>query len=762
MRVPQIKSHSQVVDYPAEVVHLPRAKREDEGGDIFNLREVSRKIWRGRWVIAISILIFIALATLLISRFEPKYWASATVMFGVERANIANLQEILVAPEFDKDTLENEVQILKSSNLLTRVVEELALDQNPEFNPYLVDPEPGLADRIDASVSLPGWLRNFLIDVGALDLPEEPLSPDEEARRGRVATVETLQQSLTLAPVNGSRVIQISFIADDPKTAADIVNVIANKYIVDQLQAKLEMTRSATEWLSERVDELRQRVQDSEEAVETLRTDLSLEAGQSLEITQQQLADLNKSLSEARNRTAEIEGRYLRLTDALDAGQDLSTESPLLRQYRETEGDLIAQLSTLSQTHPARARLQAQLDDVRARMREEAQRVVASVNVDLEAARTQQRELEASVRELESKALGQSRQEIRLRQLEREAEASRLIYENMLTRLKETSEQESLQNADARILSPAEAPLNPISSHANMILALAVTFGALAGVGVIFLFDHLNNTFRIPPQIEELTGYTVLATIPAIGSRTQRREVIRNFLEKPSSSLSEAIRNLRTSILFSNVDNPPKVVMFTSSIPAEGKSTTAMLTAITSRQMGKSAIIVDCDLRLPSVAQLVRPEEKNKPGLLSVLEGGATYNDAIYQDPDTGLHVLMARPNERKAHVNAADILSSQRFGELLKTLSEQYDLVVLDTPPALIVTDARVMSPLVDAVVYTVRWDYTPRDAVLEGLRELQTVRAPIAGIVMTLVNESKASQYSHDGYSYHKGKYENYYTNS
>lgn len=179
-------------------------------------------------------------------------------------------------------------------------------------------------------------------------------------RRGRLAAVETLRENLTLTPVDGSRVIEISFLADGPKTAADVVNVIANKYIVDQLQAKLEMTRPATEWLSERVDELRQRVQDSEEAVETLRTDLSLEAGQSLEITQQQLADLNKSLSEARNRTAEIEGRYLRLTDALDAGQDLSTESPLLRQYRETEGDLIAQLSTLSQTHPARAPLQAQ------------------------------------------------------------------------------------------------------------------------------------------------------------------------------------------------------------------------------------------------------------------------------------------------------------------------------------------------------------------------------------------------------------------
>ena len=187
-----------------------------------------------------------------------------------------------------------------------------------------------------------------------------------------------------------------------------------------------------------------------------------------------------------------------------------------------------------------------------------------------------------------------------------------------------------------------------------MLVALAGTFGALAGVGITFMLDKLNNTFRNAPHIEELTGETVLATIPAIGSKTQRRDVVRSFLEKPSSSLAEAIRNLRTSILLSNVDNPPKVVMFTSSVPGEGKSTTAFLTAITSRQMGKSAIIVDCDLRLPSAAQLVKSEH-DKPGLLSVLEGAATFQDALYEDPNTGLHVLMSRPGERKAQVNAAD-----------------------------------------------------------------------------------------------------------
>jgi capsular exopolysaccharide synthesis family protein len=228
---------------------------------------------------------------------------------------------------------------------------------------------------------------------------------------------------------------------------------------------------------------------------------------------------------------------------------------------------------------------------------------------------------------------------------------------------------------------------------------MALALGLAVGVGIVFLLDKLNNTFRTPLQVETLTGETVLGTIPAIGRRLHRQDVVRQFRNNPKSSLAESIRSLRTSILFSNVDTPPKVVMFTSSVPREAKSTTSMLVAMTSQQMGKSAIIVDCDLRLPSLARLLNADD-GKPGLLSVIEGSAELDEAIFLDPETGLHVLMTKPSEPRTNLNAADILSSRKFDQILAALKKRYDLVILDTPPTLVVADARILSTHADAVV--------------------------------------------------------------
>jgi capsular exopolysaccharide synthesis family protein len=183
-----------------------------------------------------------------------------------------------------------------------------------------------------------------------------------------------------------------------------------------------------------------------------------------------------------------------------------------------------------------------------------------------------------------------------------------------------------------------------------------------------------------------------------------------------------------------------------------------MMMAMTSRQMGKSAIIVDCDLRMPALAKLLQVND-DQPGLLSVMDGTAQFEDALFRDEDSGLHVLMAKSSERPAQINAADILASQKFKDLIVALSEHYDLVILDTPPTLVVTDARIVSRIADAVVYAVRWDKTPRGAVLEGLKELRSVDAPVTGIALTMVNEARASRYAYDGYSYYKGRYRDYY---
>ncbi len=730
----------------------------------FDLREVVQKLWHGKWLIATSAFCCWILAFLAVSQFEPMYRASAKVMFDLQSRNVVDVEQVLVRASGQDVSLQDEIEVLTSTNLIGRVVDRLQLADLPEFNPALRPPRETLMTRMMAQFDTGSPAFETLRDFGVLPAPMDVANPipvePEDIRR---AVVTEVRQALSLRPIPGSKVIEVSFVSTRPDISARVVNTIAEHYILDQLDAKLDATRAATEWLSGRVDELRARVQSAEAAVEGARTNQAERSGQSPEITSQKLRATTQALTSVRAETSEARARLDRLGTALANDKDLGAvpefrASNMIQTERAKRADLAAQAlvlkTSVDPTHPVVIKLEAQLDRIDAAIRAEAERIVAAAHSELSAREKQLASLEAEVRTLEDTARRQSEDEIEIRQLEREAEASRVLYQNFLSRLKETSEQEELQSADARVLSPAEPPLRPQGDTARRTMVLGTMIGILLGIATIFLRDRMNDSYRLPQELEDLTGRPVLALVPTAGSRLGRSDVLARFRQDPKSSLSEAIRNLRTSILLANPKAPPQVVMFTSSTPREGKSTTAMLVAMTSRQMGKSAIIVDCDLRLPSLARILNSTDKG-PGLLSHLREMAPLEDCIFRDPVTGLDALMTRPHEPATSVNAADILSTNRFRDLIETLKTRYDLVILDTPPVLAVTDARILSGLADAVVYAVRWNETPRAAALDGLKELTQVGAPVIGTVLTRVNEKRASAYRYGGRAYYGNGY-------
>ena len=742
---------------------VQRSSKEEDVGQI-DVRGLLIKIWQGKWIIAVCVLIAGTLGMLSSSQQPPSYQASAKVMFQTPRANV-DAGEAVVTDAIGP--LLNQIEILRSTSLIQRVVDDLQLTQNPAFNPALRPPPPPTwRDR----VALPPEITDLMIAVGLKAPPAPPAPPPDPAvveERLNRAIVERLRFGLILRPIENSQVLEIAYIAGNPRLAADVVNSVAEQYIIDQLEGKLDTFRSATTWLTERVEELQERVETAESQVLAAQAAAAEEAGASLDAVRQQLATLTASRGAVRAEASDLEARFARLTGALESGTDISMlpefrDNPAIAPLLARENELVAAddnlADTLRPSHPSRMRIADDLEKVRADIRTEAEQVIAALRLQIELARDREAQLGVEIRMLEAQELQLSTESVEIRNLEREAQASRILYENLLSRLQETNAQEDLQTADARILTPALPPLRPLPTAQNRSLATSLFVGAAIGIGLVLLLDRLNNTFRSPPQMEDMLGVPVLATVPRAGANMKRADVVRQLREKPNSSLAESIRNLRTSILFSNVDNPPNVVMFSSSVPREGKSTTSMLTALTSRQMGKSAIIVDCDLRMPALSKVLQVKDET-PGLLSVINETATVDEAIYVEPVTGLHVLMTRASERTAKINAADVLASAKFRHLIEELAANYDLVVLDTPPTLVVADARIVSSLADAVVFCVRWDKTPRAAVQEGLRELQSVNANISGAVMTLVNESRASKYDYDGYSYYKGRYRDYY---
>tara|TARA_R110002049_G_scaffold23781_3_gene84429 strand:- start:31832 stop:34138 length:2307 start_codon:yes stop_codon:yes gene_type:complete len=760
----------------ASIVHdgkslnaTPGSARPNDGEEqSIDLRSILMTVWRGKWVIAISTLTAVVLAIMSVSQAGPIYRAQAKVMFGFQRTNLTDMQSVLVDQKFDTAAIQDQIEILKSTVLTERVIDHLNLDENPRFNPTLQTPVPSLRSRLSEFVTLPPEISDLFQNTDDDALPRSQPDPEEYQRQIRLAVINNVLANLRLLPVGQSKVIAIVYSSDDPRLAARVANSYAEQYIVDQLEAKMEATSAATEWMAKRVQDLRTRVADAEEAIEIAMMELAGDSTQSLEVTQRQLEALNASLSTTTAERSRLQVLHDRLTAAIENEMDLGTisefrASALIQRYRAQEVELLSKRSALessvSASHPSIARIDQQIAEVRRNITEEAGRILSATFLDLQATIAQEQSLIDEVQSLEQEVVGQTSSQAQLRQLEREAEASRSLYNTFLARLQETTAQEDLQQADARLLSPAEIPLYPEQVAKRRTVLVLSALGALVGIGMAFLLDRLNNTFRSAAQLESVTNVPLIGVLPAIGSRMKRKDVIQHLRDKPGSALVEAVRNLRTSILFSNIDTPPKVVMFTSSVPREGKSTTSMLVAMTSQQMGKSAIIVDCDLRLPALAGLIN-NNGTEHGLLSVLDGSSTISEAVYKDPNTGLDVLTTAGNPMNSGINAADILSSNKFKVLIEELSQTYDLVILDTPPALVVADARIVSQVADAVVYTVQYDRTPRGAVLEGLKDLRSLEAPLIGVVLTMVNESRASQYSYDGYTYYKGQYREYYS--
>jgi len=754
---------------PANPLQDQQRPPEDDDNPI-DVRALLTRLWRGKWIILICLLFGTTFGYLTASQYDPSYRASAKVMFDAPSMDIIDIGRAATTP-VRQNGLQDQIEVLRSTNLAAKVVDELNLVNNPEFNPRLRSRTVTTLDRVRGFFTIPDWAKNTLRDLGLMSPPPPPQpepDPEEIAKLERRVVIATVLGRLSTQPVPDSRVIEISFTSGNRQTASAVANSFAEQYIVDKLDARLEATRAATDWLSGRVDELAERLQAAEEAVESKRAELSFQAGQSLEITQEQLSALNATLSVARNEARTAQATYERLKSVLEEDVDYGTipkfrNSPVITEYRTRRTELLFRRTTLlenvSEDHPSVQRVDALLEEAARNIRNEAKQIVEAARVEWVSLRKSEAEIEADVRELESLALEQSRAQVAIRQLEREAQASRGLYENFLSRLQETSEQERLEDPGARILTRAQPPISAQMQRQNRTMQISAITGVLVGIGIIFLLEKLNNTFRSAPQLEQVTGETVLGVLPLIGQRLRRKTVIDRFREKPKSSLAEAVRSLRTSILFSNVDTPPRVMMFTSSVPREGKSTTAALVALTSRQMGRSSIIVDCDLRLPALADLFGANDKG-PGLLSVVEGTATLDEAIHKDEETKLHVLTTKKSEPRSSVNAADILSSKRFNDLITELKATYDMVILDAPPALVVADPMILSAHADVVIYVVCWDQTPRGAVLEGLKELKSINAPVTGVVLSMVNEAKASSYAYEGYSYYRGKYRNYYT--
>jgi len=684
-------------------------------GEEMNLGQIVQTLWRGAPWIALCVV-----GTLFIGGYyafrvaTPEYTAHTVVAFESRENQVVDLQNVMSGLGGDQATINTEVEVLRSRGLVEKLVHRLDLTADPEFNARLRPQD--------------GFSISRLLGRGA-----GPAPTDIEIFN---AVVDTALTKITIANVRQSYVFRITVVTQDPEKSAHIANAMADIYILDQLEVKFAATEQATLWLTERVAELQTALEDSVEAVKDFNASSALISPEAVAALNRQIKDLRERETNTQDNIKTLETRVLDLEAAQDSADftvqaTIASDQALNRMLEKHNSGTMDDMTAFT----------ARFDQIKAR-----------AQLELTRARAQAEAVQVSIKDLESQVTRQADDLITLQQLERESEANRLIYEFFLARLKETSVQQGIQQADSRVLSHAVVPRGPSAPRKPIILALSLIIGGMIGTALVLAREFAQNTFRTAEELEAVTGRTVMGQIPMIPAR-KRSNVLQYLIDKPTSAAAESVRNLRTSVLMSNMDHPPKIILSTSSLPGEGKTTQSIALAHNLSGLGKKVLLIEGDIRRRIFSQYFNISSED--GLLSVLSGKKSISEAVFKDDALGADILIGE----KSSTNAADLFSSETFASFLKDMRSAYDYVIIDTPPVLIVPDARVIGQHADAILYTVQWDQTTKRQVTEGLRSFATVNLKVSGLVLGQINARQMKRYGYGdyaGYGYGQGYYD------
>lgn len=718
------------------------------------LSDIIQVVNRRKWIVMAIVFSITFVAAIALFRVTPLFTARTQILIEGRTANIVHFESVVAGLTGDEETIKSEAEILRSRSLGNSVVEGLALDDDPEFNSALRP--PGRLARIMSSI---GWQSADAnsVETGAL--------AGEAADRERVLVVDAFLNRLEVTPRKRTRVLTVKFTSEDPVKAASIVNTLADQYILSQLQSKFEATQRANDWLNERVTELREKVAAAETAVEQFRQQSGLLQGKGFTLTSQEIAELNTQLILARTARAEAEARLKQVSTLVEAQDGVNTaaevlDSPLVQRLREQQAEVerrVAELSTeLGELHPRMINLWAEASDLQQKIDDEVDKIVRGLENEVEIARAREASLSRSLEQLKARAAEANQDEVQLRALEREAEASRTLLATMLARFKETTSQEdfSVQQADARIISKADVPADPSFPQKKVVLGLVFLGSSMLAGLIVLLLELLDNGFRSGEQIEQATGASSLGFIPRLSRSVRRKKLPHDFIvEQPKSALGESIRTLHWSIGLTSPDHPPKTVLITSAVPEEGKTTIGVSLARIQALGGQKTLIIDADTRNPGVHTAFGMA--NTWGLVDVLTDGADLEDVLKTDEKTGARVLTAGASVP----NAPDLLASERMRRLIQRLAASHDLIVIDSPPVMAATDALILSKEADTTVFVVHWAKTSRQRVRLALQRIHKAGGRLGGVLLSMVDVKKHAQYSYGDSGSYYGALDKYY---
>lgn len=698
--------------------------------EVIDLRKYFNVINRAKWrILALAVLVS-ALTVFVVLNMQPVYSAKATLLIEAQQAKAVKIEEVYGINSGQQEYYLTQFEILKSRSIAETVIDKLQLAKHAEFIA-----KPGLRDSIQQL--LPFLATN-----------REQVSPAQQALRDRERLVSAFVERLSIEPVRKTQLVNIVFEAHDPQLAADVANAIGTAYIDSQLAAKMGITQKANDWLGGRLGELRLQLDASEKALQEFRLREGLiDVAGVRSLGSQELERLGQEVTAMRSKKAQIDGfvRAVRQFGANDMSRLESlpeiTAHPGVQQVKAAVISAERKVSELSKVygpkHPKLMSARSELSTVQQNLHEQIQKLINGISEEANTVSQNLTALEAEMQRSKGQYQDLSGKEAEYQRLSREVETNRQLFDTFMARQKETEVTGNFNSAVARFTDLAVAAVDPIKPNKKLIVVLAFVAAVGFGVIVAFVMESLNDTIKTTREVESVLQQRALGIVPKVVGKKSVTEKNRTFFDSEARQFSESVRSIRTSLSLLGLDKPLQVLMVTSSIPEEGKSTVASNMAFAFKQL-ESVLLIDADMRKPTIAKRFGLPAF-QPGLANYLTGTEALDDCILTDEQSGIDILPAG----SIPLNPLELLSGNALAELLTQLRGRYQKIIIDTPPVQAVSDALVVSTHTDVAVMVVRADQTRSGLIQLSLSKLVNAHARVVGVVLNDLDLKLAERY-------------------
>jgi succinoglycan biosynthesis transport protein ExoP len=713
--------------------------------DFIDLGRLFRAVMRHKWGI-LGLAFAITLATgLMVYSMEPVYEASASIVLESEEANVVNVEKVYSLGTGSYEYTETQFEILKSRSLAERVVRKLKLYEHPDFLP-----EEETAEK--------PWYSFDLKSLLPASKKEPPVQLTEEEKREQLIQRITaaVAGGLTVSPVEYSFIVYLKFESTNSQLAAQIVNTIAEEFINSNLETRLSGTVQATGWLSERLEELKENLRISEMALQDFREReglVSVEGvtglgGNELKVLSQRMEDARKARIEAQNIMEDVQGLTDPTTEQLMTVPAVM-QHQLIRELTKDQTSAERKVAELAKRygpmHPKMIAARSDLNTANEELAGEVRKVVSGISREYDIALRNEKQLQATWEASKTEVQDFNRMEFQLQELQREVDTNRELYNVFFTRIKNVSETGGFEKPHARIVDRAMVPTSPFKPNKRLSVTLAFILGIMLGCGIAILLDMLDNTIKSPDDVQDKLHAALLGSLPKM--KTSKNGDFEQFWQKPQGAYAEAVRTVRTGVVLSGLDDPAKIIVVTSTVPGEGKSTVSMNLGAALAQM-ESTLVIGADLRRPSLAQKCGLTP-NHAGLTHFVSGSAKLDDCIEHLPELNLYVMPAGI----IPPNPLEMISSKKFVQALQFLKGRFDRIVIDSAPVNAVSDALVLASNADSVIYVVKADSTSATQAQKGIASIVGSNEPLTGVVLNQFDAKKAG--NHYGKYYQYGNY-------